>query len=178
MTTLYLLGAAAPPVLEIASVIKDAHNRGYDVCLGLTPAAARWLGPQLTELEQLTGHPVRSEYKAPTAKDVWPRADIALFAPATFNSLNSWALGLTSSFIVGFAAEATGKGIPIVTMPCVNSAYAQHRALDRSISELRAMGVHVLYGPGGFEPNQPGEPHAFPWNVALNTVDATVSTPS
>lgn len=172
MTTLYLLGSAAPPVLEIASVIEDAQKRGYDVCLGLTPSAARWLEPQLADLEQLTGHPVRSEYKAPTGADVWPRADVALFAPATFNSLNSWALGLTSSFVVGFAAEAIGKGIPLVTMPCVNAAYAQHRALDRSIAELRGMGVSVLYGPDGFEPNQPGErrPEGYPWHLALDAV--------
>lgn len=170
MTTLYLLGSAAPPILEVASVIEDAQARGYDVCLGLTPSAARWVAPQMTELERLTGHAVRSEYKAPTAEDVWPRADLALFAPATFNSLNSWALGLTSSFVVGFAAEAIGKGIPLVTMPCVNAAYAQHWALDRSVAELRGMGVTVLYGPGGFEPNQPGERQPYPWHLALDAV--------
>ncbi|WP_329163911.1 flavoprotein [Streptomyces sp. NBC_01717] len=175
MTTLYLLGSAAPPVLEIASVIEDVQSRGYDVCLGLTPSAARWLDPQLPQLEQLTGHPVRSEYKAPTASDVWPPADVALFAPATFNSLNSWALGLTSSFVVGFAAEAIGKGIPLVTMPCVNSAYAQHRALDRSVAELRGMGVTVLYGPGGFEPNQPGERRPYPWHLALDAVASSTA---
>ncbi|MCT2541333.1 flavoprotein [Streptomyces atratus] len=170
MTTLYLLGSAAPPVLEIASVIEAAQSRGYDVCLGLTPSAARWLAPQLPELEQLTGHPVRSEYKAPTASDVWPRADVALFAPATFNTINSWALGITSSFVVGFAAEAIGKGIPLIAMPCVNAAYAQHRALDRSIAELREMGVTVLYGEGGFVPNQPGERRPYPWRLALDAI--------
>ncbi|MET7646341.1 flavoprotein [Streptomyces sp. NPDC005426] len=171
MTTLYLLGSAAPPVLDVASVIEDAQARGYDVCLGLTPSAARWLEQQLPELERLTGHPVRSEYKAPGTADVWPRADVALFAPVTFNSLNSWALGLTSSFVVGFAAEAIGKRIPLVTMPCVNAAYAQHRALDRSVTELCGMGVTVLYGPGGFEPNQPGERRPYPWHLALDAVD-------
>ncbi|MER7723583.1 flavoprotein [Streptomyces sp. NPDC096323] len=177
MTTLYLLGSAAPPVLEVASVIEDAKARGYDVCLGLTPSAARWLEPQMSDLEQLTGHPVRSEYKAVTSADVWPRADVALFAPATFNSINSWAGGITSSFVVGFAAEAIGKGIPLVAMPCVNAAYAQHRALDRSIAELRDMGVSVLYGQGGFEPHQPGERRAegYPWSLALDSVDAVVS---
>ncbi|MFF3789244.1 flavoprotein [Streptomyces sp. NPDC001981] len=153
-------------------MIEDAQSRGYDVCLDLTPTAAHWLDPQL---EQLTGHPVRSEYKAPTASDVWPRADVALFAPATFNSLNSWALGLTSSFVVGFAAEAIGKGIPLVTMPCVNSAYAQHRALDRSVAELRGMGVTVLYGPGGFEPNHPGERRPYPWHLALDAVASSTA---
>ncbi|NEA43471.1 flavoprotein [Streptomyces sp. SID11233] len=174
MTTLYLLGAAALPVLDIAPFIEEAQGAGYDVCLGLTPAAARWLEPQLTGLERLTGHPVRSEYKRPGAPDVWPRADVALFAPATFNSLNAWALGLTSSFVVGFAAEAIGKGIPLLTMPCVNAAYARHRALDRSVAELRGMGVRVLYGEDGFAPNPPGERHPYPWHLALGAVREAV----
>ncbi|MGI5041681.1 flavoprotein, partial [Streptomyces sp. JAC128] len=63
MTTLYLFGAAAPPVLEISGVIERAQSRGWDVCLGLTPTAARWLESDLLALEELTRHPVRSEYK-------------------------------------------------------------------------------------------------------------------
>lgn len=173
MTTLYLLGSAAPPVLDIAPVIEEAQSAGYDVCLGLTPAAARWLEPQVSELERLTGHPVRSEYKWPGAGDAWPRAEVALFAPATFNSLNAWALGLTSSFVVGFAAEAIGKAIPLIAMPCVNAAYAQHRALDRSVAELRGMGVRVLYGEGGFVPNPSGERRPYPWDLALGAVRET-----
>ncbi|MCX4735784.1 flavoprotein [Streptomyces sp. NBC_01363] len=177
MTTLYLFGSAAPPVFEVAEVIEDAQARGWDVCLGLTPTAARWLGEQLPELERLTGHPVRSEYKLPGEPDVWPPADAILFAPATFNTVNTWALGLTSSFVVGVVAEGIGKRIPTVTMPCVNTAYVQHPAFDRSVETLRGAGVTVLYGPGGFVPNQPGErhPEGFPWHLALDAVGAIVS---
>ncbi|MFJ8851322.1 flavoprotein [Streptomyces sp. NPDC102437] len=172
MTTLYLFGSAAPPVFELAEVIEDAQARGWDVCLGLTPTAARWLGEQLSELERLTGHPVRSEYKRPREPDVWPPADAILFAPATFNTVNAWALGLTSSFVVGVVAEGIGKRIPTVTMPCVNAAYVQHPAFDRSVETLRGAGVTVLYGPGGFVPNQPGQrrPEGFPWHLALDAV--------
>ncbi|KPC59181.1 flavoprotein, partial [Streptomyces sp. NRRL F-6602] len=49
-------------------------------------------------------------------------------------------------------------------------AYAQHRALDRSVAELRAMGVRVLYGEGGFVPNPPGERRPYPWHLALGAV--------
>ncbi|MGW9611822.1 flavoprotein [Streptomyces diastaticus] len=174
MTTLYLFGSAAPSVLGVGTVIEDAQQRGFDVCLGLTPTAARWLEPQTAELERLTGHPVRSEYKAPGTADAWPKADVVLFAPATFNSINAWALGITSSFVVGVCAEGIGKGIPLVTMPCVNAAYAQHRALDRSVAELRDMGVSVLYGEGGFQPNPPGEGREFPWRLALDEVERAV----
>jgi hypothetical protein len=62
-----------------------------------------------------------------------------------------------------------GKKIPLVTMPCVNAAYAEHTQFARSIETLRAMGVQVLYGEGGFVPNEPGKgrPDAFPWHLAL-----------
>ncbi|MFE4328992.1 flavoprotein [Streptomyces sp. NPDC056831] len=177
MTTLYLFGSAAPPVFEVAEVIENAQARGWDVCLGLTPTAARWLGEQLPELEWLTGHPVRSEYKLPGEPDVWPPADAILLAPATFNTVNEWSLGLTSKFVVGVVAEAIGKEIPTVAVPCVNSAYARHPQFHRSVDALRSMGVTVLYGEGGFEPNQPGErrPEGYPWHLALDAAGAIAS---
>ncbi|MET7367929.1 flavoprotein [Streptomyces sp. NPDC005566] len=172
MKTLYLFGSAAPPVLEMAAIVEEGQARGWGVCLGLTPTAMRWVGTQVTELERLTGHPVRSQYKSPGEPDVWPQADAILFAPATFNTVNQWALGLTSDFVVGVVAEGIGKGIPIVTMPCVNAAYVQHPQFDRSVDTLRMAGVTVLYGEGGFVPNQPGErrPEGFPWPLALDAV--------
>lgn len=167
---LYLLGSAAPPVFDIADVIQDAQSRGFDVCLGLTPTAARWLAPRLADLEQLTGRPVRSEYKMPGEPDVWPKADVIAVAPATFNTVNAWALGITRDFVVGVVAEGVGKGIPMVTMPCVNAAYVQHRRFEQSVAELTDMGVRVLYGEGGFMPNQPGQgkPKEYPWHLVLD----------
>ena len=171
---LYLLASAAPPVLHVAPVIEQAQAEGWDVCLGLTPTAARWLDDQLPVLTDLTGHPVRSQYKLPGEPDVWPPADVAVLAPATFNTINQWALGITEKFVVGFVAEAIGKKIPLVTMPCVNAAYVQHVQFHRSVETLRSMGVRVLYGDGGFTPNQPGKsrPEAYPWHLALEVAGA------
>lgn len=179
-STLYLFGSAAPPVFDVARVIEDAQRRGFDVCLGLTPTAARWLGDQLPALHALTGHPVRSEYKLPGEPDVWPKADVILVAPATFNTVNAWALGLTHDFVVGVVAEGIGKGIPMVAMPCVNAAYVVHRQFERSVAELRDMGVDVLYGEGGFVPNQPGsgKPREYPWHLALDAAERAVSGPN
>lgn len=134
---LYLFGSAAPPVQQFAEVARSARTAGYDVCVGLTPTAARWLDGERPLLEELTGYPVRSEYKQPTDPDVWPPANVIVFAPVTFNSLNAWALGLTHHFVVGVVAEGIGKGIPTVAMPCVNTAYTQHPQFDRSVTALR-----------------------------------------
>lgn len=61
---------------------------------------------------------------------------------------------------------------PTVTMPCVNAACVQHPQFDRSSETLRHAGVTVLYGEGGFGPNQPGErrPEGYPWRLALDAV--------
>ncbi|MER7046917.1 flavoprotein [Streptomyces jumonjinensis] len=168
MTTIYLFGSAAPPVFEVDTVIRDLQSRGVDVCLGLTPTAADWLREDLPVLEEMTGYPVRSRYKRPGRPDVWPKADVILFAPVTANSLSAWALCLTANFVVGVVAEGIGKGIPTVAMPCVNAAYSAHPQIDRSVQTLRAAGVTVLYGPGGFEPNQPGERRPYPWQMAVD----------
>lgn len=39
-----------------------------------------------------------------------------------------------------------------------------------ALTELRAMGVRVLYGDGGFIPNQPGQgkPKEYPWHLLLD----------
>lgn len=175
--TLYLFCSAAPPVFDVARVIEEAQADGWDVCLGLTPTAARWLEESLSGLATLTGRPVRWEYKRPGDPDVWPPADVILFVPTTFNTINSWALGLTSNFVVGVVAEGIGKGIPTVTMPCVNAAYVQHPQFEQSVATLREVGVTVLYGEGGFVPNQPGKhrPEGYPWRIALDAAGSIVS---
>lgn len=180
MTTsrvLYLFGTAAPPVHHVATAVQSAHARGWGVCLGVTPTAARWIAPQTADLERLTGYPVRSDYKIPGTADVWPKADVIAVAPATMNSINSWALGITQNFVIGVAAEAIGKRIPLVAMPCVNQAYAAHPQFDRSITTLREAGVRVLYGPGGFVPNPPGQgrPEAYPWHLVLDAAEDVAS---
>ncbi|MEU7167250.1 hypothetical protein AB0A70_21835 [Streptomyces morookaense] len=57
MTTrvLYLLGSAAPPVLDVGDIIRTAQGEGWDVCLGLTPTAACWLEPVLSGVRVLYG---------------------------------------------------------------------------------------------------------------------------
>ncbi|WP_030673550.1 flavoprotein [Streptomyces sp. NRRL B-1347] len=173
--TLYLFGSAAPPLFDVAKVIEAAQADGWDVCLGLTPTAARWLHGSIDGLAVLTGHPVRSAYGLPGEPDVWPGADVVLFAPATFDSVNSWALGLTQDFVVGVAAEAIGRGVPTVTVPYWNTALARHRQLDRSVVELREQGVTVLYGEGGFVPGAAAD---YPWDAALAAARQRLTGPA
>ncbi|MGW4383765.1 flavoprotein [Kitasatospora sp. NPDC004531] len=159
----YLFGAAAGAVFGLPEAVREAGVRGWEPAVGLTPAARGWLEAQLPALEELTGHPVKSAYRWPGQPDVLPPPDAVLFAPATFNSFNSLALGLTASWVVGCAAEALGKGVPLVVMPCVNAALAAHPQFARSVETLRGAGAHVLFDGGGDGP--------FPWEAGLRTVE-------
>jgi hypothetical protein len=78
----------------------------------LTPTAARWLDDQVPALEELTGHPVRSRYKLPKDPDVWPPADVAVLAPATFNTINQWALGITEKIRRRIRGRGNRQGHP------------------------------------------------------------------
>ncbi|WP_308433939.1 hypothetical protein [Streptomyces violascens] len=56
----------------------------------------------------------------------------------------------------------------------MNAAYVRHPQFEQSLEVLRSAGVTVLYGDGGFVPNQPGErsPGGYPWRIALDAVEA------
>lgn len=171
---LYLISCAAPPTRQVRTGIEKAQAAGWDVCLVTTPSARRWIDAEVNELEQLTGHIVRSEYKLPEQADVLPAPDAILVAPATFNTLNKWAAGISDTLALGLVTEAIGLRLPIVALPYLNNAQAAHPALDRSVGFLRDCGVTVLLGEGGFVPHVPkhGKVDAYPWDAALDALPA------
>jgi hypothetical protein len=171
---LYIVTCAAPPARQITTLIERAQARGWDeVCLVLTPTAATWLADDLPELEKLTGHPIRSRYKLPTEDDVLPPASAILACPATFNTLNKWALGISDTLALGLLTEAIGLGLPLAALPYLNNAQAAHPALAHSVDLLTRSGVRVLLGDGGFVPHPPkhGRLDLYPWDTALDAIE-------
>ena len=166
---LYLIACAAPPARNIGRMIALAQNDGWDVCLLATPSAVKFIDiPAMTEL---TGHPVRSDYKAPGDPDALPPPDAVIVAPATVNTINKWALGICDTLALGILVEGIGKELPIAAMPFTNYAQAAHPAFGESIQKLRSWGVHVLYGPDVYELHPPGTGgqfvEVFPWQLPL-----------
>jgi phosphopantothenoylcysteine synthetase/decarboxylase len=104
-----------------------------------TPHGTKFLDISL--LEQLTGYPIRSQYKHPNEPDVLPRADALIAFPATFNTLNKWALGITDTLAVGLLCEYTGLKIPIVAVPVTGEGLSYHPAFQRSLRMLRRYGI-------------------------------------
>jgi phosphopantothenoylcysteine synthetase/decarboxylase len=125
----------------------------------------------MPELVELTGHPVRSQYKLPWEADALPPADAMLVAPLSCTSLNKWGHGIADTLAIGLVSEGVHLGVPVVAVPYFNQAQAAQPAVPRSIETLRQQGVRVLTGPDldHYTPHLPkrGRPAAFPWRQAL-----------
>jgi phosphopantothenoylcysteine synthetase/decarboxylase len=175
---LYVIACAAGTAPEIGRLVAQAHQRDWDVHLIATPAAVGFL--DVGALEAQTGRAIRSDYQRTGDHEdrSLPHADAIIVAPATFNTINKWAHGISDNYALGILAEAVGLGISVVVLPFVNAALAAHPAFRRSVCELREAGVVVVQGPGELEPHPPGtgghQRDTFPWHLALDRVEALV----
>lgn len=168
---LYIVACAAPPARQVHVLIDEAKDRGWQTCLITTPSAYRWL--DIPSFMERTGYPVRVDHRMPGEPDVLPSPDAIVIAPATFNTLNKWANGITDNLALGLICESIGVGIPLVALPYMNAAQARHPALLPNVERLRSAGVTVLFGDDVYplhEPRQGGQ-HEYPWTMALDAVN-------
>jgi len=158
---LYLVACGAPPAGQLPSLVGFAQEQGWDVCVIATPDGTKFL--DAAALENLTGHPVRSEYKDPAEPDVLPPADAIVVAPATFNTVNKWAQGISDTLALGLLNEAVGLGLPLAAAPWTNAPLAAHPAFLNSITILAEWGVRIILDLAQLPPAT-GGPEAFPWD--------------
>src|SRR5947207_11692961 len=92
---LYNISCAASSAVLVPKFVQEAQAQNWDVCVITTPQGTKFLDVPL--LEKLTGHSIRSEYKRPEEPDALPRADALVVFPATFNTINKWALGIADT---------------------------------------------------------------------------------
>ncbi|GAA3077243.1 flavoprotein [Streptosporangium carneum] len=163
---------AAGAAGDVGRLVALAQDDGWIVQIVATPPARDFI--DVPALEQQTGRPVRSQYRKPHEPRP-PRADAIIVAPATYNTINKFAQGLTDTYALGLLAEAPGLDIPVVVLPFVNTAFASRAPFRRSVETLRAEGIPVLLGPGQFEPHPPGTGgdilDAYPWALALKEIE-------
>jgi phosphopantothenoylcysteine synthetase/decarboxylase len=138
----YLIAAAAPPVLEIEKLVLLLQECGWQVCVILTPTAATWV--DVPRLERVTGSSVRVNPRLPREQDPLPAASAVLGAPLTFNVINKWALGINDTLALGLLNELLGTRVPIVAVPCAKVALRNHPAYEASVSTLVGAGVRML----------------------------------
>jgi hypothetical protein len=78
---LYLVISGAPAPEGVPALITACQAAGWQVVVFSTPAGTRFVDP--AEVEQLTGEPVRSEYRMPSTGAPVPPADAVLACPLT-----------------------------------------------------------------------------------------------
>lgn len=168
---LYVLVCASGAAGDLGRLVTLAQAGGWTVQVVATPQALAFIDS--AALEQQTGRPVRSRYRAPTDPRP-PRPDAIILAPATYNTVNKFAQGIADTYVLGLLAEAPGLGIPVVVLPFVNRALAARQPFRSSVEQLRAEGVTILLGPGQWEPHDTADSAeavaAFPWHLTLEAL--------
>jgi len=111
---------------------------------------------------------------------VLPPADAFAIAPATFNTINKLAQGISDTLALGLLNEAVGLGLPIVAVPWPNAALAGHPVFQRSVAVLREWDITVILDPDRL-PGAGEEPGVFPWEelrAELTTLRAELAEPA
>ncbi|MET9709140.1 flavoprotein [Nocardiopsis alba] len=142
---LYLLlsGASTSGHEPVNGLVELLQNQGRHVTVLSTPMGARF--HDLDALADLTGEPVRTEFRLPGTGRSMPPGAAVVACPWSFNSTNKTALGLTDTFAVALACEMIGRGVPTIIVPKAGEALAGHPAFRRSLQELEVMpSVSVL----------------------------------
>ncbi|CAM5447316.1 flavoprotein [Streptomyces abikoensis] len=172
---LYLIVCAAGPAVDALRLVTAAKDRGWDVCVIATPAAAEGCFIDRDALEAASGRPVRSAWRRSGEQKRNPPADAVVVAPMTMNTANKWAAGIADTYALGLVAEAVGLGLPVVALPFWSSALDSHPATRRAVGTLRDAGIRVLYGEGEWTPHPPGtgdvQRSSYPWDRALDAVE-------
>lgn len=163
---LYIITCAArseePQYVE--DFVRLTKEENWDVYVIATPQAKKFVNIPL--LEKITEHPVYTEYRDPNEVSTLPKADIITVFPATFNTLNKWALGITDTLALGILCEYTGLEAPIIAIPCVpQESLARHRIFSKNLNFLEESGVHILYDPKTFPPA-----NNIPFEIILQTI--------
>ncbi|SHL23128.1 flavoprotein [Actinacidiphila paucisporea] len=168
---LYAVVCAAGVAGDVGKLITMAQDRGWGVGVVATPQGLHFIDGAAVEAQ--TGYPIRSAWRSPGDPRPLPPADAIAVAPATFNTINKWAAGVSDTLALGILCEAYGLGIPTAVLPYVNSATAAHPAYQESLDRLRGMGVMV----SSYEPHPPkagGGADRFRWEEALELLGPAV----
>lgn len=139
--TLYLVVCAAPPAQRVDQLAELLAGDGWRTYAITTPTAASWVDAD--RLAAATGEPVRWRPRDPGQPGSLPPADAVAVVPATFNTINKWAAGISDTFALGILNEALGIPVPVVVSPYAKPALATHPAFGRSLTVLRDCGVHL-----------------------------------
>jgi phosphopantothenoylcysteine synthetase/decarboxylase len=106
-----------------------------------TPNVARVIAAR--ELADVAGAQVVESYFDLAIRPRPPRG-VVLFAPCSFNSLNKLAHGIADSLALSVAAEAIGRGTPVIVGLSLNQPLLDHPVTRISLATLSGWGVSIV----------------------------------
>ncbi|MER6397266.1 flavoprotein [Kitasatospora sp. NPDC001603] len=169
---LYIVVCASGIAGGVDELITAARAEGWGVGVIATPNGLGFIDRKAVEAR--TGYPIRSAWRTPGDPRPLPPADAIAVAPATFNTINKWAAGISDTLALGILCEAYGLGIPVAVQPYLNAAQAAHPAYAESLTRLRSMGVLI----GDAAPHQPkaeGAGAAYDWTRVLDLLRPVIA---
>jgi len=138
----YLIITGAGVAADVApDLIAGLAARFPTVLTLLTPNASRVVNQR--DLSRLAGHQIVESYFDPAILPRPPHG-LVLVAPCTFNSLNHLAHGLSPNLALAVAAEAIGRGTPVIVAVACNADLWNHPQAQASAAILRSWGCTIL----------------------------------
>jgi len=130
-----------------ADLVRRLKDRGADVRVILTPAAAEFITP-LT-LQALSGHPVGQSLLDPAAEaamghiELAKWADLILVAPASADVIARISHGLANDLLTSCILASAA---PLAVAPAMNQQMYQNIATQQNLATLKSRNIHI-YGP-------------------------------
>jgi hypothetical protein len=166
---LYVIVCAAGPAPQVGKLVSQAQQRGWLVRIISTPAALSFI--DVPTLEGQTKMPIRSQPRAPGTPRLSAKADALIIAPATFNTVNKLAAGISDNYALDIINEMISH-VPVVMLPFVNSSLASRPQFVRSMQSLKDEGIFSTWEYAPHPPGKGGEViDTFPWDKALDQVE-------
>ena len=138
----YLILSGTTTASRCPDLLRGLIGLGFTTVIAIpTPNAARVIAPR--ELAEVEGVRVVESYFAAEIRPRPPRG-VVLFAPCSFNSLNKLAGGIADSLALSVAAEAIGRGTPVIVGPSLNQPLLDHPAARQSLARLADWRVAIV----------------------------------
>jgi len=139
----YLIVTGTTTAPLATEIVRSLLGRVRQVITIATPNAAQVIAPR--DLSVIPGNRLVESY-FDAAILPRPPDGLLLVAPCSFNSLNKLAGGIADNLALSVAAEAIGRGTPVLVAPSLNAPLLRHPRAVSSLATLRDWGVSVI-GP-------------------------------
>lgn len=138
----YLMLSGTTTAARCPEILRGLLGLGFKTVIAVpTPNASRTISPR--DLADVEGAQVVQSYFDLAIRPRPPRG-VVLFAPCSFNSLNKLAHGIADNLTMAIAAEAIGRGTPVVVGPSLNQPLLDHPQAQASLKVLPTWGVALV----------------------------------